>query len=87
MEKKEIKNRIFEILNNRFKIRFSVAELPQYSLLDPRIGLLPRDLLMLFFEVQKEFQISFEEKDIMEKRFDYLDTMIDIIAEKLEHVK
>lgn len=84
MKKTEIKNKIYEILNDKMKIRFSVEELPQYSLLDPRIGLMPRDLLMLFFELQKEFQISFEEKDIMEKRFDYLDTMIDIIAEKLE---
>lgn len=86
MEKREIKNKIFEIITSKLKIKINDAELSQYSLLDPRIGLLPRDLIMLFFELQKEFQISFEEKDIMEKRFDYLDTMIDIIAEKFEKV-
>lgn len=86
MEKQEIKNKVFKILSDKLKINFSASELPQYSLLDPKIGLLPRDLLVLFFELQKEFQISFEEKDIIEKRFDYMDIMIDIIAEKLEEV-
>lgn len=52
------------------------------SFFDISIGLKPRDLLTLFFELQKKYDIIFEEKDIIEKRFDYLNNMVDAIIEK-----
>ena len=33
------------------------------SLLDPRNGLMPRDLIVLFFELQKHYKIKFVEQD------------------------
>ena len=42
------------------------------SLLDPRNGLMPRDLIVLFFELQKHYKIKFVEQDIIANRFDYL---------------
>ena len=32
------------------------------SLLDPRNGLMPRDLIVLFFELQKHYKIKFVEQ-------------------------
>lgn len=52
------------------------------SLFDISIGLKSRDLLALFFELQRKYDIIFEEKDILEKRFDYLDNMVEAIIEK-----
>ena len=45
------------------------------SLLDPRNGLMPRDLIVLFFELQKHYKIKFVEQDIIANRFDYLDNI------------
>lgn len=52
------------------------------SLLDPRNGLLPRDLLRLFFEIQEEFDVDFDEKDIITRRFDYIDNMVNSVLDK-----
>lgn len=82
MEKNEIESRIIEIINKKLVLDIDVARYRKYSMLDPRVGLLPRDLLVLFMEIQKEFCISFEEKDIINKRFDYIDNIVDSVIEK-----
>lgn len=46
------------------------------SLLDPRNGLMPRDLIVLFFELQKHYKIKFVEQDIIANRFDYFNDTI-----------
>ena len=45
-------------------------------------GLLPRDLLEVFFELQKAFNIVFEEKDVIDSRFDMLPNIVECIYEK-----
>jgi len=55
-------------------------------LLDPRIGLKPRDLLVIFFGLQSAFHITFNDKDILERRFDFLDNIVAAVQEKVENV-
>ena len=69
-----IANFIFEY--NGIKINEGI------SLLDPRNGLLPRDLLRLFFEIQEEFDVDFDEKDIITRRFDYIDNIVNSVLDK-----
>jgi len=47
------------------------------SLLDPRNGLMPRDLIVLFFELQKHYKI-------IANRFDYLDNIVKAVEDKLK---
>ena len=54
------------------------------SLLDPRNGLMPRDLIVLFFELQKHYKIKFVEQDIIANRFDYLDNIVKAVEDKLK---
>lgn len=82
MEKNEIESRIVEIINKKLVLDIDAARYRKYSMLDPRVGLLPRDLLVLFMEIQKEFCICFEEKDIINKRFDYIENIVDSVIEK-----
>jgi peptide maturation system acyl carrier-related protein len=75
-------------VNKIFKKKFSIdisslsEEQKTHSLLDKNIGLLPRDLLVLFFELQEAFNISFREEDICEIRFDYYYNIIEIIYQR-----
>ena len=55
------------------------------SLLDPRNGLMPRDLIVLFFELQKHYKIKFVEQDIIANRFDYLDNIVKAVEDKKIH--
>ena len=57
------------------------------SLLDPRNGMLPRDLLQLYFAVESYFGIKFEERNVIDERFDYLCNMVDAIQEKLKKIR
>lgn len=80
MEKEAIKTWIKEYIANT--IHITVDE--EISLLDPRNGLLPRDLLQLYFALQKHFGIKFEERDILDERFDYLGNMVVAVHDKFE---
>lgn len=84
MERENIKNEIIRLISE--KIGINQQKLNDYSkeksLLDASIGLQPRDLLTLFFELQRKYDIIFVEKDITEKRFDYLDNMVNAVIDK-----
>ena len=80
---------IYEIINiieTELNIKFTDEVDYQYSLLDPRIGLKPRDLLVIFFGLQSAFHITFNDKDILERRFDFLDNIVAAVQEKVENV-
>ena len=85
MNRKEITNKVNLVIRNNLYIDLSklTKEQENYSLLHPKVGLEPRDLIAIFFEIQNAFNIKFEEKDIMENRFDYYNNIIDIVEEKL----
>lgn len=79
-----LKERIIDVIEKELNIHFTDNVDFQYSLLDPRVGLKPRDLLVIFFALQENFHITFSEKDIVEKRFDFLDNIVASVQEKLE---
>lgn len=84
MSKEEIANKVIEVINNAVKVDLANYSnlLTEKSLFDLEIGLLPRDLLEFFFELQKAFNITFEEKDVMDSRFDMLPNIVECIYEK-----
>lgn len=88
MDREEITNEVNRVIRNKLYIDLSklTKEQQDYSLLHPKVGLEPRDLLAIFFELQNAFNIKFEEKDIMENRFDYYNNIIYIVEEKLYKV-
>lgn len=85
MDKKDIECKIKEIFKKKFFLDLDKMrkEEENMSMLDPSIGMMPRDLLTLFFELQECFEIKFEEKDILEKRFDCYSDIVSLIEEKI----
>lgn len=45
--------------------------------------MLPRDLFTLFFDLESKYDIKFVESDVLDKRFDYIDELIDIVYQKI----
>lgn len=84
MEMEKIRDEIIELISDRMGVERQKLNNhgKEKSLLDAAIGLQPRDLLTLFFELQRTYEVSFEEKDIIESRFDYLDNMVNAIISK-----
>lgn len=81
-----LREKIIGIIERELNIKFTDKVDYQCSLLDPRIGLKPRDLLVIFFSLQNGFHITFSDKDILERRFDFLENIVIAVQEKLETV-
>ena len=61
MSREEIKNKVIRIIDDTVNVNldsFSNQQLER-SLFDLEIGLLPRDLLEIFFELQNVYNITF----------------------------
>lgn len=78
MQKTDVIRDVTEILKNKFNVQ--VEEIEYISLLDPAIGMLPRDLFTLFFDLQNKYGIKFVESDVLDKRFDYFDELTEIVS-------
>ena len=81
MQKADIIRDVMEILKNKFNVE--VEKIEHISLLDQAIGMLPRDLFTLFFDLQEKYDIKFVENDVLDKRFDYFDELIEIVYQKI----
>ena len=79
-----MKQRVIAVIQTSLGIEFVKDTDFKYSLLDPRIGLQPRDLLVVFFELEKAFRIKFTEADILKRRFDELDNIVEAVWEKVD---
>lgn len=83
MLRKDIEAKVKEILKNKFSIDIdNIENIDKISLLDPYIGMMPRDLLTLFFDLQDTFNIKFDENDIIENRFDLYINIVNSIEKK-----
>lgn len=83
MNREEITKKVVAYIKEKFSLELGENIIKEYSLLDPRIGLTPRDLLFLFMDMQKIYDIRFVEEDIIENRFDYLDNIVYAIEKKV----
>lgn len=84
MGREEIADKVVEVIKRAVNIDLTKYsdQLTEKSLFDLEIGLLPRDLLEIFFELQKAFNIAFEEKDVIDSRFDMLPDIVECIYKK-----
>ncbi|GFI22590.1 hypothetical protein IMSAGC011_01366 [Lachnospiraceae bacterium] len=82
MRKSDIVEEIVVLLKNKFGVQSK--DIGHISLLDPEIGMLPRDLFTLFFDLQKKYGIKFVESDVIDKRFDYFNELTEIVYQKIK---
>lgn len=80
MEKNEIKTQLINFIEEKVGISLfvDIAD-SRCSLLDPKKGIEPRDLLMIVIEMQRLYGISLKEEDVLNNRMDYIHNMVDWI--------
>lgn len=84
MKKNEIKTRLISFIEEKTGIALP-ADITdsRYSLLDPEKGIEPRDLLMIVIEMQRLYEISLKEDDVLNNRMDYINNLVDWIYESV----
>lgn len=76
MEKEEIKSKIIAFIEENVEVKLSSQITDsEDSLLNPKYGIEPRDLLMMVFELERMFFISIHEEDVTENRLDYINNL------------
>lgn len=85
MNKEILRREIIELIEEKIGIdeKILIEYSGEHSLFEPLIGMKPRDLLTIFFEIQGKYRIDFVEHDILERRFDFLTNIVDAIVEKV----
>jgi len=93
MEEKNIMsdhNTVYLTLKNIFTQRFNIdVEQQEGTLLDKHllggdIRLNARDLIYLYFDIEKEFGITLPEEDIAEGKFNTFNNIVEIIYNQLQ---
>lgn len=81
-----IAGRLKGILKNRFELDMDAKEEQALSLdfLGAAWGLSARDLLYLYFDVEKEFGISIPEEDVAAGNFSSFDNIMGIIRRQIQ---
>ena len=81
----DIEQRVISVFWNKFQ--FNAERLSETqkadSLLNPEIGFKAVDLFVLYMELEKELHIKFDEKDVIDSRFDVYDNIINSVKRHL----
>ncbi len=82
---KSIVSRLDKIISNKFGISnmSTSIQLQNDNFLGDKINFAPRDLLILFYEIEKEFSISIPESDIINGKFDTFNNIVEIIKKQV----
>ena len=78
----DIEQRVISVFWNKFQFhaeRLSETQKAD-SLLNPEIGFKAVDLFVLYMELEKELHIKFDEKDVIDSRFDVYDNIINSVT-------
>ena len=80
MEKDIIKDKVLKLFQNRLNKDFSgKEELLDVPLFGLEIGIHAFELVYIFFDIEREFNIHISEKDIQEGKLSTINTMINMI--------
>ena len=82
MNEIEMNDKLEHIIKSITNKNIKIDMLEKESLLSSNIGLSPLDLLDLFFAIEREFNIKFDRKEIVEHRLDKILDIKKIILNK-----
>lgn len=87
METRISRQEVVNILERIFKLRFNIEfdgqcdGMKDKPLLGKEMRLAPRDLLYLYFDVEREFGMTIPEEDIITGRFGSYNSILEIICD------
>ena len=85
----QVESDLLRIIKSRFNIDFKDLGREYFckDLLDREIGLAARDLLYIYFDIIKEFNITIPEEDILQGKFSTINGLIDIVVKQMSGLK
>lgn len=88
MEDEKVIEKLDLLLKNKFGCdEEKMRKMRETRFLSSEIGFSAANLFELFLEVEKEFGISFSEKEILDTQFDSYKDLVEIICKKQEEHK
>lgn len=80
----EIRDRLNQVLKSKFDCNDdTIIWLQEHSLLSNKVGFSAVNLLELFLELEKEFQITFTRQDLKKLPFDSYYALVTMITKKV----
>lgn len=84
-----IENRLNKIFSDRYGINFendtsTGINLKNENLLGKTFGMKARDLLYIYFDIERDFGITISQENIASGRFNTYNNIIDIIRNQIE---
>lgn len=85
----QVESDLLRIIKSRFNIDFKDLGREYFckDLLGREIGLAARDLLYIYFDIIKEFNITIPEEDILQGKFSTINGLIDIVVKQMSGLK
>lgn len=85
MDQNQIENKIIDLFWDKFQFHADklTDEQKKESLLKPEIGFQAVDLFVLYLELEKTFEIQFSEEDVIGRRFDVYNNILDSVKKHL----
>lgn len=88
MENEKVIEKLESILRNKFGCNEEkINKMRKVRFLSSDIGFSAANLFELFLEIEKEFKISFSEKEILDTQLDSFRELVEIICKKQEEHK
>lgn len=85
----EIKEVIYRIFQERFEMDVTKLgpEGCDKHLLGREIGLAPRDLLYLYFDLEKEYNITFPQEEVAAGKFSTINNITELVVGQLQKME
>ena len=84
MENEKVIEKLDSLLKNKFGYNDEkIGMMKEIRFLSSEVCFSAANLFELFLEIEKEFEISFSEKEILNTQFDNYRELVEIICEKL----
>lgn len=85
----DVTKKLLKIFKERFDMNLSEnwEEIQDYHLMGSKVRLVARDMLYLYFDIEKEFGIRISEENVVNGKFSTLRNIIQIVCCELESDK
>lgn len=78
-----IETKLEQIFKSLLNVEFRAKEEYDYDLFGMEIGIMPTDLVYIYFEVKKQFEIEIKEESIVSGKFSSFNNIKEIIKDAL----
>lgn len=77
----DVEKKLQKIFNDRLSLDFGSEESKNQKFFSPPLSLMPRDLVYIYFDVEREFETTIPEDDVVAGKFNTFNNILKILTE------